>query len=346
MVTGLRAGDMCEPPVPDWSRLARVRYSRLDFEFEVTWPVLMPPFKGSALRGALGNAMRRMGVAVPAYEALYREVFETRVPKAVQSVLRTGENAPHPFVIEPPAGEETLLERGCSLQFRLVLFERAIGMASGFVQAFRFAGEEMGLGTVSGGRRGRCRLVSVSEDGAGLFRDGAMLRGTPAGRELVTETGSANTVALRFVTPASLPGAVVGHRGTAFSLHGFLRAAYRRCAQLGALWGASRDPVVDGEAYRDEVAAFLKAADACTLAAVDLREAPTLRRVSKYRGEVTPMNGVLGEVRIEGRPGLLLPLFRAVEVVHVGKWAAFGFGRVEVAAGHLVSGVDVTGGVS
>ena len=86
-------------------KLARYRI-RLRAEEEA----LIPPFPGSTLRGTFGYALKQAvcvmshrdcGRCLVASKCIYPYVFETPMPPGI-AMLRKQQNAPHPFVLDPP----------------------------------------------------------------------------------------------------------------------------------------------------------------------------------------------------------------------------------------------------
>jgi hypothetical protein len=57
------------------------------------------------------------------------------------------------------------------------------------------------------------------------------------------------------------------------------------------------------------------------------------QRYSNRQGRAMEMGGFVGTVEIAGDLAPFLPLLRSAEVLHVGKGATFGLGRIAVEAG-------------
>jgi len=76
-----------------------------------------------------------------------------------------------------------------------------------------------------------------------------------------------------------------------------------------------------------EAAAHLDTADFRTCA---VRLHPwSIRRYSGRQSRKVPLSGVVGEIDIEGPWHLAGDWLRTVEWLHLGKYASFGFGRVQ-----------------
>jgi hypothetical protein len=87
-----------------------ITVAQLDFTLKALEPLILPPYKGSTLRGGFGAAFRRIVCVIRDKECsdcllkgkcVYSYIFETP-PPADTAVMRKYEAAPHPFVIEPP----------------------------------------------------------------------------------------------------------------------------------------------------------------------------------------------------------------------------------------------------
>ena len=90
---------------------------RLDFRLRAEAPVTLPPFLGSTLRGAFGNALKKVFCFVPhettencwfAEACPYQYIFESKnlgnIPSyELHNMLRGQKEFPHPYVLIPPA---------------------------------------------------------------------------------------------------------------------------------------------------------------------------------------------------------------------------------------------------
>jgi len=115
--------------------------------------LLLPPYKGSTLRGGFGKAFQRVVCSQRDKECRqcllqntcpYSYIFETAPPPGGQ-VLRKYENIPRPFVLEPPLENQTYYRPGEKLVFQLVLLGKAISYLPYFIIVFRELGQ-MGIG--------------------------------------------------------------------------------------------------------------------------------------------------------------------------------------------------------
>ena len=133
--------------------------ARYRLQFEHATEMTLPDFTGSAWRGALGHALKKV-VCVTHLDTcppclLYRScpypyIFETP-PPLTASKMRKYTAAPHPFVLEPP-----ISPNDSDHELGLTLVGRGNGSLPYLIHALQRAGER-GLGK----GRARMRLLSV-----------------------------------------------------------------------------------------------------------------------------------------------------------------------------------------
>lgn len=94
--------------VGDFAGLPVARY---EIQLRATDAARLPAFPGSALRGAFGHALKRAVCVMPhracerclvASRCIYPYVFETPWPEALAERHRAQQNAPHPYLLDPP----------------------------------------------------------------------------------------------------------------------------------------------------------------------------------------------------------------------------------------------------
>jgi hypothetical protein len=124
----------------------------------------LPAYKGSCLRGAFGNALKRVGctcdsrkpaLAAEVGNCVYHYLFE---PQAVKAEGGPGgvRDIPQPFLLIPPLESKTQYEPGESLVFEFILIGKAILCLPYFLVAL----ELMGIHGLGKGK-GRYQLESV-----------------------------------------------------------------------------------------------------------------------------------------------------------------------------------------
>jgi hypothetical protein len=246
-------------------------------------------------------------------------------------------------VFDPPTDERSEFRPGETVEFGLTAVGRASRLAPYFVTVFRKLADE-GLGP----RRARFDLVEV----VALGRGGAeAVAGDVGLRELEKEAEFSvykNTdplvriaaptlraddlvwpadvnrtrLTLRFTTPVDLRDHGVPVRMPEFGP--LVRRLRDRASSLAVFFG-------DGPLDLDfkGVSAL---ADTVRLVENRARMVAVNRHSSKT-GQRHDVGGFVGEATYDGEAiGRLMPLVRVGEVIHVGKHAAFGNGRMEVVA--------------
>ncbi|OBX09351.1 CRISPR-associated protein Cas6 [Gallibacterium genomosp. 3] len=120
--------------------------ARYCFQFQVTQPIMLPDYAGSALRGVFGRALRKICCMTKQQECktcpLYRtcpytNIFETPAPENHQ--LQRFSQVPNGYIIEPPKWGVKQYQIGETLQFHLVLVGKLISQLPLITFAFKRA---------------------------------------------------------------------------------------------------------------------------------------------------------------------------------------------------------------
>jgi hypothetical protein len=136
-----------------WGVVININTARFDFHIQAQEPIILPPYKGSTLRGGFGFAFRRVvclskdkecGECILKGKCIYSYVFETP-PSPETKMMRKYEAAPHPFVIESPLERKRGYKPGDNLIFGLVLIGKAIEYLPYFIYTFDELGK-VGIG--------------------------------------------------------------------------------------------------------------------------------------------------------------------------------------------------------
>jgi hypothetical protein len=304
-------------------RLGKYQYTGI-FEEQA----ILPPFKGSAFRGAFGHALKKAmcvnrksecAECLLAEKCLYATTFENShdpnpKPKRIAA-------PPLPYMILPPSTSRTDFRHGDLFQFELRLF----GNVNDFLPYFIFAVEQMGkqgIGKRTGECRGRFSLQSVSTGNQLIFQDQtgkldqgphdnpfeiAPLNGGPPGRLTLT----INTpLRLKFENQyqADLP------------FHLLVRAMLRRISSLFGHYGGG-EPALD---YRELVR------QANSVETIDAQlKWYDWKRYSNRQKRSMLMGGIIGKVTYHGDIATYLPLLEAARHFHLGKQTTFGLGSID-----------------
>lgn len=300
-------------------------------------PLVLPPYKGSTLRGGFGSAFKET-VCVVDHRACARcllrsrcafpYVFDTPVPEdAIR--MRKYLAAPHPFVFLPPLEEKTLYKPGEALTFGLTLIGKGAEFLPYFIYTFERLGEKRGLGK----GRGRFAVESVtwlSPEGEEVqIYNGAekMLRNTF--RPLTIQDFSSlhfELVTLNFLTPTRLVYAEALTQTPEF--HMLIRTLLRRLSNL-AYFHCGTELDLD---FRR----LITAAEQIETVHSDMRWYDW-ERYSARQDTRMKLGGFIGNVTYQGDLQPFLPLLRLGELVHVGKGTSFGLGKYTMEGGQTAS---------
>lgn len=295
--------------------LPAIPFRRLRFELTSLSIARVSEFKGSMLRGAFGHALRRTACTMGAAQACascalrtacaHARLFETFIEGEAPPFLKGLKEAPRPYVIEVADTRRELLP-GERFGFDLVL----LGEAIAFEPYVRLAVERMAATGLGAGKA----PFSMSSGPATAGTTAA----DPAALEPYRER-----ISLRFLSPTrfKVQGKLVAHptpRQLTFQM-------LRRVLETATFH-------VPNAAVDWNFRSLLDHADTLTVERSTLRW-HDWRRFSNRQNTEMLFGGFVGDLTLTGDLEPLLPLFRAVETLHVGKGTTFGMGWVRVGAG-------------
>jgi hypothetical protein len=327
------------PEVPEW--LANLWWREAWLTLEAAEPASLPPYPGSALRGALGHLMRAAlcdgsgcGHECQRPEACrYYSLFEqdsngakpflllAPAPPGLEEIAMGGP-VNLPYRTGAPRGKETVptlrneaawkLGAGATLTFGLRLFGSASNAVAGVIQAV----SQCGLAVSAA----RFRLLSA-RDASGQMLYDIRLPGvpvqTPAARSLRIEREAAKRLRIVFLSPALLK---LGAAST-FSPEDFAARFFEHCigrtVRMHRVCSGMRAPWVEAPAPQTQLANHR----------LFHFELP---RQSYRQDKWLDFDGMVGYFDLAGGAGPALPWARAAEVLHFGQKSAFGLGKMRV----------------
>lgn len=288
----------------------------------------LPPFKGSAFRGAFGHSLKKVVCAVRHKECrdcllnrrcLYARVFETPPPAGNGGRSRLAA-PPHPYVIKPPLPPRTDFAPGEDFDFALLLF----GEFNDYLPYFIYAFEEMGRTGL--GKRNQpviCHLDRITAQGTEIYSgaDRELLPGDWTDNAfLETEPPPAvEGLKVSFLTPLRLK--FDNRLSDDLPFHILIRAALRRISSLFETFGAG-EPSID---YKG----LVHGAEKIRTAHKNLRWIDIKRYSSRQEQEML-IGGVTGDILYQGEIAPYLPVLKLAERFHLGKQTAFGLGWIEL----------------
>jgi len=310
-----------------------IETATLNFLLEAIDPLVLPPYKGSTFRGALGSSLRRITCKTDApicrdcdhaTACVYSYIFNTPPPPGSDR-MKKAETAPHPFVIEPPLEEKQFYNPGDRLAFGLLLIGRGIELAEIFIEAIESMGER-GLGNKKESR-GRVRITSIknSEKRDVISRD-ALAADLPRKQIPIDRfpTADFNRIsksdfAISFITPARfcIDQQPIGPRDFTFSL--LIRHLVRRISLVDYFHGS-------GGRSGWNAHEIIEAADRVRIRDNNLSWFDW-ERFSTTQNKRMALGGLVGNAVFDSNVEPFLPFLRAGEVLHVGKNTTFGLGK-------------------
>ncbi|MGA2782869.1 MAG: CRISPR system precrRNA processing endoribonuclease RAMP protein Cas6 [Smithella sp.] len=319
----------------------KIEVGRFQFILKATEPILLPPYKGSTLRGGFGTAFRRVVCVMKGKECaqcmlkgtcVYSYVFETPPPEDTK-IMRKYKAAPHPFIIEPPAETKRDYQPGDTITFGLTLIGKAIHYLPYFIYTFDELGKT-GLGKGRGKGRGSFELKTVLNHGSGVdASDGGSAIYDSATRTLNRfDTHTLTIGPIIFDNPASTPSAMTLNFLTPtrisynsritenIEFHMIVRNLLRRFSLLSYFHG-------NGEAGPEiDFKKVIEKAKTVKIASKRLHRYDW-ERYSGRQEQRIDMGGFVGKISFEGPVTPFVPLLKAGEVLHIGKSTVFGLGR-------------------
>ncbi len=319
-------------PTPAPYPLPAIPYLRLRLALQAQAPARLPPYKGSMLRGAFGHALRRtvcaMGPDQPCgtcrlrRACVYTRLFETFIEDTPPPFLRGLDTAPRPYVFEPGDATQDFAP-GALLPFDLLL----LGQAADLHAYVLLAVERMAAAGL-GHRRTPFALHSaqaLAADGTWipLFDEGrarfppGLAPCLPARDELASEK-----ITLHLQTPLRVN--VRGRFATTLDFRTLAFHALRRVLETAHFH-------VPGTALDWDFRDLLDRAAAVRVTAARLDWLDWERYSNRQQTKMV-FGGLVGTLDAEGDLAPFGPLLRTAEILHVGKGATFGLGKIRVEA--------------
>ncbi len=310
--------------------LPTIPYLRLRTTLSAEEPAVLPPFLGSMLRGAFGHALRRMVCVMGPEQACadcglrqacsYTRLFEPYVEGEPPPFLRGIDQAVRPYVFEP-LDEGGRLMPGGTLCFDLLLFGQAADLAAYTVLAVeRMARVGLGMQRVAFRLQ---KVEALAPDGSAqeVFRAGAPLSGARISAAVPPAAPlPEGEVTLRFETPLRIK--VRDHLNDRPRFRDLAFNMLRRILELAHFH-------VPGAVIDWNFRPLLDQADDVRITAADLAW-HDWERFSQRQGTTMKLGGLVGTMKLAGDLAPFTPLLRTAEVVHIGKGATFGLGKVSV----------------
>lgn len=311
-----------------------MHYGRYVFSCVFEDDAILPPYKGSTLRGIFGHALKKVVCALKKQDCkdcllvarcIYPAIFEILPPSGLPTGQKRIVSPPHPYVIEPSLNDKTNYQRDDSLDFTLLIFGTANEYLPYFIYAFDQMGQ-MGIGKRIDGKRASFFLKQVTIDNNLIYsKSSGKIQKQPSLLDLFlhipqqASNSRDSSIQIKLETPLRLKYQNTLNADLPF--HVLTRAMLRRISSLFEYYGGG-EPKLD---YRGLIA---RAKD------VAVKESHVgwydWRRYSNRQEQAMMMGGMTGSITYYGQLEEYLPLLRFCEQVHIGKQTAFGLGKIAV----------------
>ena len=287
------------------------------FIFHVKQDALLPPYKGSTLRGFFGASLKKLVCVLRRSECkecllkdkcLFAISFET--------------NEMPPFVIEPPLEEKTLYKEGDTIDFHLLLFGEINKALPYIIYALR-RGENIPIGKSINGKKGFIKLKEVRKENQLIYSEDLKKIDMKDLSELKLPDLSGkeqkiSKIRIHLITPLRMKFQNRLYDDLPFSV--LIRAILRRITYVFSNYGEK--PEISYEE-------LLKKSETIKQSEKDIRWID-LKRYSFRQKSKMLLGGIIGNVTYEGDLAEFIPLIMVAEKLHIGKQTSFGFGKIKM----------------
>ncbi|OGR06482.1 MAG: hypothetical protein A2511_10815 [Deltaproteobacteria bacterium RIFOXYD12_FULL_50_9] len=309
-----------------------------DYRFECRFlsQALLPAFKGSTLRGALGHALKKIACALRRNSCdsclltgtcPYAFLFETeKIDRRATAANTRLSGRPHPYVLVPPVDHSRHYNIGDSFSFALKLFGKANDFLPHLIYGIELMGQE-GLGRKQDTNPGLFSLAKVFQDGQKIYDgDSRILQPIPQHPDLLLTDQPAvpvDDLTVQLKTPLRLKQK--NHlQGEALPFQTLIRAALRRISSLENFYG-NGEPPLDYKGLTHRAGLVKTMNNNCRWIEFE--------RYSSRQKTTMMIGGLSGIVQYAGELTEFLPVLRYCEQTHLGKQTSFGLGQIQISAG-------------
>ena len=317
-------------------QVPRVPYLRLKFHLAARQDCRLPTIKGSMLRGAFGNALKRTvcvmepqqscQVCMLRQQCVYTRIFETFIEAKPPPFLKGLQTAPRPFILDP-FDTKTAFAEGDEFAFELRLFGRicelypyiifsVMHLAETGLGASRFAFQLTRVNWIPSAPNGAAceeeKLLYTAETNT-LLESACPSVGLP-------EPKPSTPVTLSFLTPTRLR--FLDKYTTEFSFRMLVFKMLRRALEIAYFYVPNAEPNWE---FRD----YLKLADQVHIVRRSLRWQDWHRYSNRQKAKME-LGGFVGEIVLNGKIEPFNELLQISQILHVGKGTGFGLGKVGI----------------
>ncbi|MFN3479764.1 MAG: CRISPR system precrRNA processing endoribonuclease RAMP protein Cas6 [Thermodesulfovibrionales bacterium] len=324
------------------SFLSRLYFYKYRINLKPRELIHLPLYKGSAIRGIFGYALRRVVCVVKKsrcddcilrLKCIYAAIMESSIPET-HPYHRKYKNAPHPYIIIPPLTRRQYFKPDDSIFFEIVL----VGKANEYLPYFVYTFTEMGRIGI-GKDKGKFDVFSVEAlnlNGtmAEIFNTNGILRteGFRIDYNLLERTERSqkseikDEITLFFETPLRIKEHDKLSKDIPFNL--LIKRLSERALLLEHLYCSAE---IDSERNESIVALNKLLEDSENVETIKnkLRWVDWERYSSRQQTKMK-FGGWIGEITYKGDFQKYMTLLKLGEFIHVGKAVTFGLGKYRI----------------
>ena len=302
-----------------------IRYIKLHFFIEFHHDCTLPVYKASALRGGMGEMLlesncisdRECEKCEFESECIVRHTMYSKMEIA-PNFMTKGDSVGYVLECED---YHARFSAGDRMQFNLILFGKTIVYFKQFLNAIYMLGQA-GLGK----EKSQFSIVSVTNtEGALLYDQGDLYLNEYRTRKVSdyityrkAKLGQNDQTKIIFKSPLTIK-----YRGEIlweFRPDAIIEALCRRVYMLDCFEG------IDSGIYElDHIKSVL-----VPTVISEIHRRVSMRRYSNHKQDSMRLEGIEGELVLEGVSKELLEMLIAGELIHLGKNTSFGFGRYRI----------------
>lgn len=295
------------------------------FNLEFLKDALLPEFKGSTFRGAVGWHLKK---AVDTLKPVYDNVFETEGDENNPAVLKGVKKIPHPFILHPPLINKRDFKTGEIITVGITLIGYAHNFLPFFVEAFTTMGE---AGITSKGHKFKLRNV-LSEDfykskylvyERGLSKSKKNYKAITNKDILKNIDYSTASVKLIFETPFLVQdkdGEIKENGKNRITPKLLVTAIENRYKSLAQLFCRSTT----------DIKKIFIPDQSVEITNVDIHDYK-MHSFSNRSNSPQEFEGLTGSIKLKGNLKSILPILYIGEKINIGKKTSYGWGQYKIA---------------
>lgn len=292
--------------------------------------LILPPYKGSTLRGVFGRGLRNLlcpDINRKCKECMAQDmcvcsyVFETSIVSEIKGQKKIID-VERPYIIEPPLDPINYYGLDDRLAFDFILIGPAVDYIHVCIKSFKERGD-IGIG-INNGKYFLENVISINKNIEKIIFDGnSYMDGSQIieSSELLNEGAELdlNRVTLRFLTPTRIKYENVIVQDFNFKI--FIASLLRRLESIARIH-------CDEKWEFDNFKLIKRSEDIKTI--YNNLKWKELKRKSNRQNIDVEINGIIGEITFEGELAEFMPFIKLGEFLHIGGDTVNGLGKYEI----------------